>query len=49
MEEYWGIENKNKLNETLWRNNTALPSVVFWRGFAFEGECLIILVIFKMF
>lgn len=33
------VKNQDKSNKLFWQQNTTLPSVVIWRGFAFENVC----------
>lgn len=33
------VKNQDKSNKLFWQQNTTLPAVVIWRGFAFENVC----------
>ena len=33
------VKNQDKSNKLYWQQNTTLPAVVIWRGFAFENVC----------
>lgn len=33
------VKNQDKSNKLFWQQNTTLPAVVTWRGFAFENVC----------
>ena len=33
------VKKQEKTNEKYWQQNTASPSIVSWRGFAFEHVC----------
>ena len=33
------VKNQDKSNKLFWQQNTTLPVVVIWRGFAFENVC----------